>query len=354
MIPSKGRVGTLVALLGANLRTTTQVLFNGTAAAFTVQSATQVNATVPPGATSGPVTITTLSGTGTSATSFILTAPPTITITTPADGANLTGASVQVNGTVTSDVAEVSVSVNAIAAQVNGGQWSVTVPLQAGINTLTAVAVDATGAQATASVTVTVSGPAPATILLAAIPDSGPAPLTVRWQVTNLTGRPLLRYELDAYGTGSFAPPLTTLDGVQTTYTTPGLVHPLLRATDDQGTQYIATTTVNVLPLNQTDALLREKWNGLRAALSTKAIDVALGFFTPPQQSRYRELFTALSDQLPEIAQDMQDLQLVFLGDQQAKYRLRRTELYGGQVVTFTYYVYFVQDATGFWSVEEF
>jgi hypothetical protein len=48
------------------------VKFNGTTAVFTVNSATQITATVPAGATTGPITVTNPLGTATSATNFTL------------------------------------------------------------------------------------------------------------------------------------------------------------------------------------------------------------------------------------------------------------------------------------------
>lgn len=156
LIPSRGRPGMLVSLVGRNLGATSDVRFNGTPATFTVQSITQVNATVPAETTSGPVTVTTQSGTATSSVNFIVTGMPKVAVTSPADGASLTGDSVQVRGSVTTDTEEVGVVVNGLAAQVNGGEWVATVPLQVGSNVLTATATDATSAQVTASVTVTV------------------------------------------------------------------------------------------------------------------------------------------------------------------------------------------------------
>jgi len=76
--------------------------------------------------------------------------------------------------------------------------------------------------------------------------------------------------------------------------------------------------------------------------------------FLPSQVERHRTLFTALQAELPQIAHEMADIQLVTLTEQRAKYRLRRAELYGGQWVTLTYYLYFVQDATGAWAIEGF
>jgi hypothetical protein len=47
----------------------------------------------------------------------------------------------------------------------------------------------------------------------------------------------------------------------------------------------------------------------------------------------------------------MQDIQLIWTGDQAAKYRIRRTELYGGQMRTITYYIYFHTDNDGLWKI---
>ena len=59
MLPSAGKVGALVKILGNGLTSATAVSFNGVAAAFTVQSKTLITATVPAGATTGLVTVTT-------------------------------------------------------------------------------------------------------------------------------------------------------------------------------------------------------------------------------------------------------------------------------------------------------
>ncbi|HEV2381124.1 MAG TPA: choice-of-anchor tandem repeat GloVer-containing protein [Terriglobia bacterium] len=61
--PSSGRVESAVRILGTNLTGATSVTFNGTAATFTVQSATAIKTTVPAGATTGPVQVVTPSGT---------------------------------------------------------------------------------------------------------------------------------------------------------------------------------------------------------------------------------------------------------------------------------------------------
>jgi len=60
---SSGKVGTAVKILGTDLTGATSVTFNGTTAAFKIVSASLITATVPTGATTGKVTVTTPSGT---------------------------------------------------------------------------------------------------------------------------------------------------------------------------------------------------------------------------------------------------------------------------------------------------
>lgn len=84
--PDRGPAGTVVTLSGTDFTGATAVRFNGTAASsYTVTSATTVTATVPVGATTGPVTVTTGGGTATSSTSFsVENAVPTLTNIDPA------------------------------------------------------------------------------------------------------------------------------------------------------------------------------------------------------------------------------------------------------------------------------
>ena len=68
--PNRGLAGASIKILGDNLTGTTSVTFNGTPATFTVLSATQIEAAVPTGATTGAVQVTTPSGTLASNTAF--------------------------------------------------------------------------------------------------------------------------------------------------------------------------------------------------------------------------------------------------------------------------------------------
>jgi hypothetical protein len=84
--PTSGTEGTAVVITGANFISATAVAFNGTSAAFTVASDSEIQTTVPAGATTGPISVTNADGTGTSVDYFTVSTVPAITSFTPASG----------------------------------------------------------------------------------------------------------------------------------------------------------------------------------------------------------------------------------------------------------------------------
>jgi uncharacterized repeat protein (TIGR03803 family) len=68
--PASGKVGTTVVIMGNNLKGSTAVTFNGTAAEFRVAGNSAIVATVPTGASSGLVSVTAPGGTLTSNVAF--------------------------------------------------------------------------------------------------------------------------------------------------------------------------------------------------------------------------------------------------------------------------------------------
>jgi hypothetical protein len=89
--PASGPVGTQVTIAGANFVGTTDVQFNNAhAMSFTVDSATQIRAVVPTGATTGPIAVKNAAGTALSAASFtVATGAPLVSLFAPSDDAQV-------------------------------------------------------------------------------------------------------------------------------------------------------------------------------------------------------------------------------------------------------------------------
>jgi uncharacterized repeat protein (TIGR03803 family) len=71
-LPHSGQVGQVIEILGTDLTGATSVTFNGTPATFTVNARTEITATVPTGATTGRIQVTTPGGTLPSAGQFVV------------------------------------------------------------------------------------------------------------------------------------------------------------------------------------------------------------------------------------------------------------------------------------------
>jgi hypothetical protein len=136
--PASGPVGTSVTIHGNNFSgpDVTSLTFNGTSATFMIDNAQKITATVPAGATTGPIAVTSPDGTATSSTNFTVTGAgaPTITSFNPTSGP--VGTSVRINGTNFTGATAVSFNnVNAPGFAVNGAGTRITVAVPTGAST---------------------------------------------------------------------------------------------------------------------------------------------------------------------------------------------------------------------------
>ena len=126
--------------MGTNFGGVSAVRFhNASATVFSANlTGTQLMVTVPHGAATGTVTVTTSGGSVKTATPFTVTVPPTITSFTPTSGpvgtlVTITGANL--NGATA--VRFHNASAKTFSANVQGTQLTVTVPSGAGTGTIT-------------------------------------------------------------------------------------------------------------------------------------------------------------------------------------------------------------------------
>jgi IPT/TIG domain len=143
-LPTSGPVGTHVTINGTNFTGVTSVQFNGVAAtSYTVNSTVRITATVPTGATTGPISVSNGGGTGTSSGSFMVTTAsgPRITSFSPTfgrtggrvviTGANFTGTtSVELGGVSATFVVNSGGRITATVPSMSMGHyaWQVTTP----------------------------------------------------------------------------------------------------------------------------------------------------------------------------------------------------------------------------------
>jgi hypothetical protein len=71
-VSSRGATGTTVLILGTGLTGVTAVTFNGTAAAFSLVSSSEIRAVVPAGATTGVIQVITANGSLSSIVNFVV------------------------------------------------------------------------------------------------------------------------------------------------------------------------------------------------------------------------------------------------------------------------------------------
>jgi len=93
--PTSGPVGTVVTINGANFTGLTSVRFNGTSSTGSF-NAIRILATVPAGATTGPISVTTTNGTATTAGGFVVVPAPSVSGFTPNTAP--VGAQILING----------------------------------------------------------------------------------------------------------------------------------------------------------------------------------------------------------------------------------------------------------------
>lgn len=284
-----------------------------------------------------------------------------VKITSPSNNITVNKAKTLIQGSLSNAADETGVILQWSGA---GGQWPVIAenqgnnftgisPLQQGQNTVTATATDACGYQEHDTITINTES-IQEQIRLRANPQSGIPSATGTFSTTFEADvslpNPVSTYSWDTDGDGTAEQTGKDLSKITAAYQTLGLYFPKVTVTDSQNNTYTETTIINVLSKEQMDALLKGKWEGMKGSLVSGKIDGALKNFIGGQNSKYKEVFEALKDQLPAIFSAQEEFSFVSAYENRIEYENIVVE--GDKA--YSYPVIFIRDVDGLWKIKQF
>ena len=132
--------------------------------------------------------------------------------------------------------------------------------------------------------------------------------------------------------------------------TVPGLYVFTIQVTDGQSNVHSDTATVLVMDAEALDSLLRSKWESMRSALAQRNIEDAVKRFSDSSKTSYRETFSIVISDLPDLSSRLGDIQFIKMLGSYAEYDLRLP--ISGHLYSF--YLLFAKDGDGLWKIRGF
>ena len=280
--------------------------------------------------------------------------PLSLSITSPFNAQVVSRHNVLVEGIVsTISARETGVVVNGVPAMVFNGRFVANhISLMDGENTISVKATDSDGNVAEETIIV-YSETTEKYISLSADAESGVYPLETTLMVNGPLNylTPSITFTGPDAVTFSDSPEkneyLVRLDQA-------GIYYLTAEVSDAQGDTYSDKLAIVVLSAEELDVLLKAKWADMKAALMAGDIQHALQFHHERYHEKYTAIYNALGNDLPSLAEQMQDISRICYIDGTAKYRIRQNHDISGQVVTITYYIYFSRGGNGLWLIEKY
>lgn len=273
-----------------------------------------------------------------------------ITISSPLDGETVNRETVMVWGSFNSLSNEASVMVNDKLAEVSGNSYFANnIPLIVGQNTISAMIIEPGGYKAAETITIQTDTRTQPVRLSSNI-TSGVSPLTVYFTLDTNIPHPITSYQMDYDGDGNMDYTADNADDISYIYNISGLYLAQALVTDDKGNQYGEQISINVIPQEELDALLKSKWSGMVNALMDEDMETALTYFSERSRPKYEQGFNLLMDQLPDIFSLPEEFNLVSIKDNIAIYE----NIVQVDGVSRSYPVMFIKDENGFWKIRGF
>jgi len=263
------------------------------------------------------------------------------------DGSTVDEDHVAVSGTFTGP-ANVGITVNGTTAQIIGNTFCAgDVLLDNGANTLTVTAMAPDGSTSSQSPIVTSTGSSP--VELEVDQETGFAPHTATFSLTDNTGATLTTIEYDVDGNGT--PDYTTSDPaatIQHTYTTPGCYIATVTATDDAAGAYIGRRTVVVLDAKKQVGGLQGVYYRMLEALRNGDIPAAKNYFAATSQDKYETIFTAMQAGLSSIVDSLGTIAQTQAGNDLAEITVKREK----DGIPYLYTINLIRGESGMWRIE--
>ena len=297
---------------------------------------------------------------GTSTANVILEVQRAISlaITSPAPSITVNVPEISIKGFFDNPTGnETGIIADGIPAQLHGNEFFInSYQLDEGENTITVTALDTAGNSAQEVLTVFLDTSIFSDWLsLHVNPVAGLAPLKTTMRVENHlsftpTGTPLI----ESTGPDIFEISWIDATEMELLFSTPGIYTLYYTIEDPAGNPIQQEVNVNVLDRAEIDALLQSKWAGMKNAMIEGDIEKAVSYFVEDRKDIFREIYTQAQSTLAEIAMGMQDIELVYLRNDTAKYRLRKDIIFKDEAVTVTFDVYFQRGRDGIWRIRDY
>jgi hypothetical protein len=298
-----------------------------------------------PGLNTFTLTAVDPAGNASTATLRLTLSALTVGISSPLNGASLSADHVAVSGTFQGP-ANSGITVNGVVASIRGNTFIVpSVPLQAGVNTISATVSATNQGSATQSVTVTSSGPAPMDVV--AGPAQGIGPLTITFTVNNRTGNAITSIQADFLGTGFFIN-IGTNPQISRVFTAPGTFQANFIITDSTGATFRPSAVYVIDDATQIDQTLRSIWSGFMRALSAGDASQAAQYFNAGAQRKYGPVLSRLQPNLPGIVASFTAPQVASVSSDLGEYVVGRT-INGVKQI---FFIYFLRDVDGVWRLD--